>query len=116
MEIDYGIVNMETGTNHNEAMLLLGEMTSDIVSLAVNDLSASPYMPSYNGQLGVALADGTFSIYEVKETKNQATGVCEEVTLGKLFPNEVIEDNHFGNVVDALYKLGRGFDYFWFEF
>jgi len=73
-------------------------------------------MPSYNGQLGVALADGTFSIYEVKETKNQATGVCEEVTLGKLFPNEVIEDNHFGNVVDALYKLGRGFDYFWFEF
>ena len=106
----------ETGTNHNEAMLLLGEMTSDIVSLAVNDLSASPYMPSYNGQLGVALADGTFSIYEVKETKNQATGVCEEVTLGKLFPNEVIEDNHFGNVVDALYKLGRGFDYFWFEF
>ena len=42
----------ETGTNHNEAMLLLGEMTSDIVSLAVNDLSASPYMPSYNGQFG----------------------------------------------------------------
>lgn len=58
----------ETGTNHNEAAFVR-EMTSDIVSLAVNDLSASPYMPSYNGQLGVALADGTFSIYEVKETQ-----------------------------------------------
>ena len=106
----------DTGTNHNEPMLLLGEMASDVVSLAVNDLSASPALPGYNGQLGVALADGTFSIYEVKEVKNQSTGVCEKVALGKLFPNEVIEDNHFGNIVDALYKIGRGFDYFWFEF
>jgi len=105
----------DTG-NHNEPMLLLGEMASDVVSLAVNDLSASPALPGYNGQLGVALADGTFSIYEVKEVKNQSTGVCEKVALGKLFPNEVIEDNHFGNIVDALYKIGRGFDYFWFEF
>lgn len=106
----------DTGINHNEPMLLLGEMASDVVSLAVNDLSASPALPGYNGQLGVALADGTFSIYEVKEVKNQSTGVCEKVALGKLFPNEVIEDNHFGNIVDALYKIGRGFDYFWFEF
>ena len=72
----------------------------------------------YNGQLGVALEDGSFYIFGVEETKNEETGVCTGAKIKQLFPNETTseENKNFGKIVDVLYKLGRGMDYMSFSF
>ena len=45
-------------------------------------------------------------------------GVCRGVSRTQAFPDENTpeEDRNFGNVVDILYKLGRGTDYMSFTF
>lgn len=69
----------------------------------------------YDGQLGVALEDGSFYIYCVQETRLE-DGTCTAVALKQQFPNEVQTNNNFGNIVDILYKLGNASDYMSFEF
>lgn len=80
-----------------------------------NNLRAQKY--SYDGQLGVALEDGSFYIYSVVEKKLN-DGTCTAVSLKQQFPNETTseENKNFGKVVDVLYKLGSGDDYMSFQF
>lgn len=78
-----------------------------IVSLSYLDMNY--YSPDLytNGHLGVAFDNGEFRIYEVIEHKTG--GIVNEVTLKKLYPNEVSNskgDNKFGTIVDAIYKFG----------
>lgn len=71
----------------------------------------------YDGQLGVALEDGSFYIYGVVEKKLE-NGTCTAVSLKQQFPNETTseENKKFGKIVDVLYKLGYGEDYMSFAF
>ena len=64
----------------------------------------------YNGQLGVALEDGSFFIYGVEEKDKQESGLVNDVKIKQLYPNEESEkegDNNFGKIVDVLYKIGN---------
>lgn len=81
----------------------------------INNVNHQKY--TYDGQLGVALDDGSFYIFSVVETRDKK-GVCTAVALKKQFPNETTseENKNFSNIVDVLYKLGRGYDYMSFAF
>ena len=110
-----------TGTEYKGNLQLLGEaFPSKIKSLSCIDVENNTYLQKYpyNGQLGVALEDGSFYIFGVEETKNEETGVCTGAKIKQLFPNETTseENKNFGKIVDVLYKLGRGMDYMSFSF
>lgn len=79
---------------------------NDIYSSNDGGSAAEKWQPEHNGQLGVALEDETFSIYEVWETEN-SEGVATDAKINQLFPdpNNPV-DNRFGKVVDVLYKYG----------
>ena len=79
---------------------------NDIYSSNDGGSDAEKWQPEHNGQLGVALEDETFSIYEVWETEN-SEGVATDAKINQLFPdpNNPV-DNRFGKVVDVLYKYG----------
>lgn len=82
-------------------------LPGDIVSLSYLDMNYYSPEKYVNGHLGVAFDNGEFRIYEVIEHKTG--GVVNEVTLKKLYPNEVSNsrgDNKFGTIVDAIYKFG----------
>lgn len=90
--------------------ILLKEFSNDIVSISSNDINIYPGYGVYNGQLGVALDDGSFWIYEVIEGKKDASGKIVEPIVKQLFPNEETDkegDNNFGKIVDTLYKIGN---------
>ena len=73
---------------------------------APGSTDAEKWQPEHNGQLGVALEDNTFSIYEVWETEN-SEGVATDVKINQLFPDpKKPVNNKFGKVVDVLYKYG----------
>lgn len=115
----YG-VDEDTDTEHKGQLMPLGEaFQSGIKSLSsidvVNYLWFQKY--PYNGQLGVALEDGSFYIFDVKETRNQY-GTCTEVSRTQVYPNEKTsnENKNFGKIVDVLYKIGNGMDYMDFSF
>lgn len=85
---------------------------SSVKALDSNDIyargstDAEKWQPEHNGQLGVALEDNTFSIYEVWETEN-SEGVATDVKINQLFPDpKKPVNNKFGKVVDVLYKYG----------
>lgn len=87
---------------------------SSVRALDANDIYASTdggsaaekLQPGHNGQLGVALEDNTFSIYEVWE-KEDSKGVATNVNINQLFPDpKKPVNNKFGKVVDVLYKYG----------
>ena len=57
----------------------------------------------------MALEDGTFSIYEVWETKEKGQKLSTEVSINQLFPDPKTTepiDNKFGKMVDMIYKYG----------
>lgn len=111
---DYG-----TGIEYKGNLQPLGTaFSSKIKSLSCIDVENNTYLQKYpyNGQLGVALENGDFYIFDIKETKDEETGVCNAVNRMQVFPNETILDNNFGKIVDVLYKYGRGLDYMSFSF
>ena len=63
------------------------------------------------------MEDGSVYIFSVVEQLDEV-GVCQGVSRKQVFPDENTpeEDRNFGNVVDILYKLGRGMDYMSFTF
>lgn len=96
--------------------ILLKTFDHDIVSLGANDVQLgrrSKY--EYPGQLGVALDNGEFYIFSLVEQGDE-DGICEAVKMEQNFPNEYVQDNHFGKIVDILYKGGRATGYFMYEF
>lgn len=110
-----------TGTEYKGRLRPLGNaFSSKIKSLSGIDVMNNTYLQKYpyNGQLGVALEDGSFYIFDLKETKDEETGTCTDASIEQLFPNEMTseEDRKFGTIVDVLYKYGRGMDYMSFTF
>lgn len=105
-----------SGMEGSATMMPLGEaFSSPIKALYGFDLHS--YMQSYYGQLGVALEDGSFYIFSIKETLD-GDGVCTGVSRTQAFPDAHTpdEDKNFGKVVDVLYKMGNGMDYMSFTF
>lgn len=111
------------GTDPNTYTELLGErkliktFDHDITSIEANDIQVNTYRCKYDypGQLGVALEDGEFFIFSVNELED-GDGNCEAANLIQVFPNEFVSNNQFGNIVDVLYKGGRGTNYFMYSF
>lgn len=111
------------GTEPKTTHELLGErkliktFDHDIVSLDANDLQVNTYKQKYDypGQLGVALDNGEFFIFSIIEHEDAASD-CESVTVKQEFPNEFVQNNRFGNIIDVLYKGGRAKGYFNYEF
>lgn len=101
------------GVGNNAQLKKLHTFNAPVKSLGANDIYVYYYyrdpvswQPEHNGQLGVALEDGTFSIYEVWETENSEE-VATDVRINQLFPDPANPvNNHFGKVVDVLYKYG----------
>lgn len=112
------------GKDPNTYSQLLGEkilvktFDHDIVALDANDVQVNLYRNKYDypGQLGVALSNGEFYIFSVVETEDADTGDSLSVALSQVFPNEYVETNTFGRIVDILYKKGRGTNHFMYEF
>lgn len=100
------------GAGKNATLKEIKSFASSVKALDSNDIrtthrtDAEYWQPDHNGQLGVALEDETFTIYEVVETENDE-GVATEVKINQLFPdpNKPV-NNKFGKVVDVLYKYG----------
>ena len=106
------------GMNEQAVLKKLHTFNSPIKALSANDIThrhsefgnpAVGWQPEHNGQLGVALEDGTFSIYEVWETKEKGQKLSTEVSINQLFPDPKTTepiDNKFGKMVDMIYKYG----------
>ena len=114
----YGI-NDENGIEYKGQLMKLGTaLPAKVKALSGLDLQGDDSdMVPYQGQLGVALEDGSFYILGIGETRN-VQGVCTEVTCKQLFPDENTpeKDKNFGKIVDMIYKIGRGTDYMSFAF
>lgn len=88
---------------------LLHTFDKKVVDLSSNDISLYAKYGEYNGQLGVALEDGSFFIYGVVEKGKAESGLVDNAEIEQLYPNEESKkegDNKFGKIVDALYKIG----------
>ena len=101
-------------------LMPLGEpLPAAVKTLSGMDVTTNLYKQKYpyDGQLGVALEDGSFFIYSVVEEKSE-NGTCTSVSLKQQFPNETTseENKKFDKIVDVLYKLGSGDDYMSFAF
>ncbi len=100
------------------ALMPLGDqLPAPVKTLAGMDITKRSLKYPYDGQLGVALEDGSFYIFGVVETRT-ADGTCTKVSLKQQFPNETTseENKKFGTIVDVLYKLGNGSDSMSFAF
>ncbi|WP_195406610.1 PKD-like family lipoprotein [Bacteroides congonensis] len=89
---------------------LLHTFDKKVVALSSNDIYLYAKYGEYNGQLGVALEDGSFFIYGVVEKDKAESGLVDNAEIEQLYPNEVSEkegDNKFGKIVDVLYKIGN---------
>lgn len=91
-------------------LIPLGEpLPSKVKSLAAMDVTTNLYRQKYeyDGQLGVALEDGSFFIYGITQTKDE-DGNCTAATLKQQYPNANTKDadRNFGNIVDILFKWG----------
>lgn len=110
------------GKGKDNNLKLLHTFSSPVKALAANDIyidtfdianPASSWQPEHNGQLGVALEDGTFAIYEVLE----AEGTREEAEINQLFPDLTAPvDNRFGKIVDIIYKYGSVAEFNTFQY
>lgn len=81
----------------------------------VLDLTESKY--PYDAQLAVALDNGDFYIFGVRETKGM-NEVTTAVDLTQVYPNDQTSEanKNFGNVVDVVYKYGRAYELIDFTF
>ena len=89
---------------------LLHTFDKKVVALSSNDICLYSKYGEYNGQLGVALEDGSFFIYGIVEKDKAESGLVDNAEIEQLYPNEVSEkegDNKFGKIVDVLYKIGN---------
>lgn len=105
-------------TNESPVIPITGTPDKEIVSIFCHDMAVWPYpkQPLYDSHLGVAYADGTFCIYEVKEERDAETDIASSVSLKQVYPNEVETDNHFGAIKDVIYKYGTPAESVLFEF
>lgn len=110
------------GVGEKGTLKKLHTFTSPIKSIAANDINVwgdgtELTKPIHDGQLGVALEDGTFFIFGVVEKKENPSDVdikhreklTMDVSLKQLFPDPNAEkplNNQFGKIVDVLYKQG----------
>lgn len=109
----------QTGVEYKGNLMPLGEsLPAAVKSLSSIDIQNNTYQQKYpaNGHLGVALENGDFYIFDIKETRDEETGTCQAVGMTQVFPNETVTDNHFGKIVDVIYKYGRAMDYMEFAF
>lgn len=108
-----------TGVEYKGNLMPLGDpLPAAVKSLSSIDIQNNTYQQKYpaNGHLGVALENGDFYIFDIKETRDEENGTCYAVGMTQVFPNETVTDNHFGKIVDAIYKYGRALDYMDFAF
>ena len=111
------------GAGNGAALKKLHTFNSPVKSLAANDIyvfySRSypvSWQPEHNGQLGVALEDNTFSIYEVWETED-SKAVATDVKINQLFPDPANPvTNNFGKIVDVHYKYGSVGEFLEFKY
>lgn len=110
------------GAGEGATMKKLHTFNQPIKALATNDVNRDRYgQREFNGQLGVALEDGSFWIYEVLQQKTTSKDNSELATgasINQLFPDPKSEgpmDNKFENVVDIIYKYGNVVDFISFE-
>lgn len=105
---------LQYGVDNQGTLKKIHSFSSPIKALAANDInvtySGTPqkWQPNHNGQLGVALEDGTFSIFEVWEIKDEQK-ITTDVRVNQVFPDPKSSKplkNHFGKIVDVLYKYG----------
>ena len=90
--------------------------SNDIYSSTDGGSAAEKWQPEHNGQLGVALEDNTFCIYEVWETEDNE-GVATDVKINQLFPDPANPvNNNFGKIVDVLYKYGSAREFLEFTY
>lgn len=91
-----------------------------IKSLGANDINYPAYLQyEHKGQLGVALEDGTFWIYEVIEKKSGVEELCTEASINQLFPDPKAKEpvnNKFDKIVDIIYKYGNVKEFLQFQF
>lgn len=109
------------GIGEAATMMKLHTFDQPIKALAANDVQRySPNQWAFNGQLGVALEDGSFWIYEVLQQKNTSNNseLVTGASINQLFPDpksEELVDNKFGKMVDIIYKYGNVADFLSFE-
>ena len=112
------------GVGDKAVLKKLHSFDSPVKALAANDINVwysgepAKWQPEHNGQLGVALEDGTFGIYEVWETEDKQA-LATDVKINQLFPDpkaEIPVNNNFGNIVDIIYKYGSIRDFVSFNF
>ncbi len=112
------------GAGDKAVLKKLHSFDSPVKALAANDINVwysgepAKWQPEHNGQLGVALEDGTFGIYEVWETEDKQA-LATDVKINQLFPDPKAEtpvNNNFGNIVDIIYKYGSIRDFVSFNF
>lgn len=109
-----------TGAEYKGNLMKLGDpLPSAVKAMSSSDVRNIVEWQKYpyDGQLGVALENGSFYIFGVVETKDEQD-VTTKVSLKQQFPSEITseENKKFGKIVDVLYKLGRGIDYMSFDF
>ena len=111
------------GAGNGAALKKLHTFNSPVKSLAANDIYVFynrsypvSWQPEHNGQLGLALEDNTFSIYEVWETED-SKAVATDVKINQLFPNPANPvTNNFGKIVDVHYKYGSVGEFLEFKY
>lgn len=109
------------GTDKVATIMKLHTFNQPIKSLAANDVNYNiSNQWAFNGQLGVALEDGSFWIYEVLQQKTTSNNseLATGASINQLFPDPKSEgpmDNKFGNVVDIIYKYGNVVDFMSFK-
>lgn len=113
------------GQGATATMKKLHTFDKPIKSLGANDTYSIEYkyglgyQPEHNGQLGVALEDGTFWIYEVVEKKSGPEELCTEASINQLFPDPKATgsvNNKFDKIVDIIYKYGNIKEFLMFQF
>lgn len=94
-------------------------LPAKVKKLVAMDVTNNTYRQKYeyDGQLGVALDDGSFYIFGIEQTKDEE-GNTTAVALKQHFPNAAVKesDRNFGNIVDVIYKWGDGSDMISFDF
>lgn len=116
------LLYFQYGAGAGATLKEIATFDSSVKALDSNDIYApgktdeEEWQPEHNGQLGVALEDGTFSIYEVWETENNE-GVATDVKINQLFPDpKKTVNNKFGKIVDILYKYGSAREFLEFTY
>lgn len=95
------------------------KLSSKVKCVAAMDVTNNIYRQKYgyDGQLGVALEDGSFYIFGVEQTKDEE-GHCIAARLKQHYPNAAVNkgDYNFGKIIDVIFKWGDGSEMISFSF